>query len=187
MSLKGRRSSLCRWVFVVIACVASVADAQVAVRRRADTAAYSTAFALTNLRVTRAPIGPGGAGQFALEALGGSLGSLAGMGVTALATRCDVEDLGCLLGAVGVGGLLGVVGATVGTTLVARQTTSQRSVAGAALGAVVGTGAGLGVHYLLNRGTDRNLDDAAVVLPIFAIAQGTFSALGSRLLGSRRR
>jgi hypothetical protein len=47
---------------------------------------------------------------------------------------------------------------------------------------VVGTGFGLGVHYVLNKGSDRNLDDV-VVIPIFTLSQGTIAALGSRLLG----
>jgi hypothetical protein len=40
------------------------------------------------------------------------------------------------------------------------------------------------VHWLLNEGTDRNLDDA-VVIPIFAVSQGVLAALGSRWLGGR--
>src|SRR6266550_7865161 len=39
------------------------------------------------------------------------------------------------------------------------------------LGAVAGTGAGLGIHYLLNKGTDRNLGDGPVI-PIFVLSQG---------------
>jgi hypothetical protein len=123
-------------------------------------------------------------GAFVIEAAGGALGSLAGIGVVAGVSDCDVEDLGCLLKTVGAGGLLGVVGATIGTTIAAKQTGAPRSVGGAALGAVVGTGAGLGVHWLLNRASDRNLGDW-VVVPIFTITQGTFAGLGSRLFGGR--
>jgi hypothetical protein len=125
---------------------------------------------------------PNGSGAFLLEALGGAAGSLIGMGVVGFLERCDVEDLGCLLHKIGLGGALGVAGAVLGTTLVARQTGSNRSVAGAALGGLAGTGIGLGVHYLLNNNSDRNIGDR-IVLPIFVISQGTFAALGSRLLG----
>ena len=121
-------------------------------------------------------------GAFVLEAAGGTAGSLAGMGIVAVASKCGVEDLACTLLTVGAGGALSAIGATVGTTLVARQTGSNRSVPGALLGSVVGTGVGLGVHYLLNRNSDRNLGDK-VVVPIFALAQGVFAAWGSRLLG----
>ncbi len=117
-----------------------------------------------------------------LEALGGTVGSLVGMGIVAAASNCGVEDLGCLLLTVGAGGAVSAIGATVGTTLVARQTGSRRSIPGALLGSVVGTGARLGVHYLLNRESDRNLGDK-VVVPIFALSQGIFAAWGSRLVG----
>lgn len=119
---------------------------------------------------------------FVIEATGGALGSLAGMGTVAALSDCGVEDLACLLKTVGAGGIMGVLGATVGTKLAANCTGSRSSISGAALGAVVGTGVGLGVHWLLNRGTDNNIGDW-VVVPIFTITQGTFAALGSRLLG----
>jgi hypothetical protein len=119
---------------------------------------------------------------FVLESLGGTAGSLVGMGVTAVASNCGVEDLACTLLTVGAGGALSAIGATAGTTLVARATGSHRSVPGAFLGSIVGTGVGLGVHYLLNRESDRNLGDK-VVVPIFALAQGIFAAWGSRLVG----
>jgi hypothetical protein len=62
------------------------------------------------------------------------------------------------------------------------RTGNRRSVPGALAGSVVGTGVGLGVHYLLNQGSDRNLGDK-VVVPIFALAQGMFAAWGSRVAG----
>lgn len=104
-----------------------------------------------------------GSGAFVLEALGGSVGALAGIAIVGLSSTCGHEDLGCVIRRVGAGGVAGAVGA--------------------ALGAVVGTGVGLGVHYLFNRDSDRNLGDG-VVVPIFVISQGTLSALGSRILGA---
>lgn len=121
-------------------------------------------------------------GDFVLEAGGASLGSLVGIGLVALGTECGVEDLGCMIGKAGLSGVAGVAGATIGAQVAARGTGSPRSVAGALLGGVVGTGVGLGVHWLLNEGTDVNLDDGAVV-PIFVLSQGVFTALGSRVLG----
>jgi hypothetical protein len=132
-------------------------------------------------RVTVASPGPNTGGSFVIEALGGSLGSLLGIGAVAL-TSCVGDDLGCSIIRIGAGGVAGAVGSTLGTTLAARHTTSRRSVVGAALGAAVGTGVGLGVHYAFNRNSDRNLDNA-VVVPIFVISQGTFAAIGSRVLG----
>jgi hypothetical protein len=124
-------------------------------------------------------------GAFVIEALGGSAGSLIGIGLVGVASRCGVEDLRCILLTVGAGGALGAIGATVGTSLAARYTESERSLGGAAAGAVVGTGVGLGVHYLLNRNSDRNLGDK-IVVPIFVLSQGILSAVGSRILAGRR-
>lgn len=124
------------------------------------------------------------AGDFAFEAAAGALGSLAGIGLTALVSDCGMDDLGCIIKTVGTGGLLGAIGATAAASFMARQLDSPRSVTGAALGAVLGTGVGLGVHYVLNSGSDRNLGDALVV-PIFVVSQGVFAAIGSRILGSR--
>jgi hypothetical protein len=117
--------------------------------------------------------------SLALEVLGGSLGSAAGIGAVVLLSDCGVDDLACDIMSAGLAGAAGVLGATIGTTLVARQTGAKHSVAGAALGAILGTAVGLGVHYLLNNNSDRNLDDL-VVLPIFAISQGLFAAIVGR-------
>jgi hypothetical protein len=161
-------------------CCANVAFAQRAPDRVLPAQGIVGPMRLTNAAAFSGEANSSGA--FALEALGGTAGSLVGMGIVAAASNCGVEDLGCLLLTVGAGGAVSAIGATVGTTLVARQTGSQRSIGGALLGSVVGTGAGLGVHYLLNRESDRNLGDK-VVVPIFALAQGIFAAWGSRLLG----
>jgi hypothetical protein len=117
-------------------------------------------------------------GSVLLEALGGSVGSAVGIGLVLL-SECGVDDLACEILTVGVAGVAGVTGATLGTALVARQTGARHSTMGAVAGAVLGTGVGLGVHYLLNRNSDRNLGDM-IVVPIFAISQGLFAAIGGR-------
>jgi hypothetical protein len=104
------------------------------------------------------------------------------MGIVGLVSNCGVDDLACLIKTVGAGGAAGVVGATVGVSLVARATGSKKSVVGAALGAVVGTGVGLLIHLGLDRGTERNLDDV-IVIPIFTFSQGSVATMGSRVLG----
>ena len=120
-----------------------------------------------------------------LEVVGASAGSFIGIGAVRLLKACGVDDMRCDFVMFGAEMVAGVAGATAGTMLTARYTGSRRSVGGATLGAALGTGVGLGVHYLLNNNSDRNLDDA-VVIPIFAISQGVFAALGSRLLGAAR-
>lgn len=123
-------------------------------------------------------------GSLPIEILAGAAGSLAGIAIVGLNADCGTDDLGCIITAVAGGGALGAVGATVAVILAARATGAPRSWAGAGLGAVVGTVGGLGVHWLLNRGSDRNLGDR-IVIPIFVLAQGTGAALGSRLPGAR--
>ena len=120
---------------------------------------------------------------FTIEAAAGSVGSLVGIAVVGLSNKCGVDDLACLLLKVGASGATGALGATLATYGAAGYTGSKRSLAGAALGAVVGTGVGLGVHWLLNRASDRNFDDPQAVVPIFTLSQGILSAVGSRLLG----
>ena len=71
--------------------------------------ARSAADAPANGLVAQAPAREDG-GPFILEALGGSLGSLVGIGVVGLTSRCGVDDLACGITSVGVGGVLGVVG-----------------------------------------------------------------------------
>ena len=166
------------FIFVGL-CAAKIADAQEMPAVLLPTRAGVSA---TPMRTLAAGPDANSSGAFALEALGGVGGSLVGMGITAVASNCDVEDLACTLLTVGAGGALSAIGAAVGTTLVARQTGSRRSAPGALVGSVVGTGVGLGVHYLLDRESDRNLGDK-VVVPIFALAQGIFAAWGSRLAG----
>lgn len=130
---------------------------------------------------TRGSVAANGANAFLLEALGGSVGSLVGIGLVGLTAACGVEDLACIIKKVGAAGALGVVGATVGTTLVARRTGSDRSATGAALGAIVGTGFALGTNWLLER-ANYELGRATIV-PMVVLSQGTFAAAGSRLLG----
>jgi hypothetical protein len=137
------------------------------------------------LRSVSSAAAPNSGGAFFVEALGGSLGSLVGVGIVGLSAACGHEDLGCVIYTVGAGGIVGALGATIGTEVAARYTGSKRSVLGAALGAAVGTGVGLGIHALVNRNSDRNLGDP-IVVPIFVIAQGTFAAIGSRMLGTAR-
>ena len=99
-----------------------------------------------------------------------------------LASNCGIDDLACAIKTIGAGGLLGVVGATVGTSIAARHTGSPRSLLGGALGAAVGTAAGVGIHYVLTEGGGSNLGEFAVV-PIVIASQALAAAIGSRLLG----
>ncbi len=135
---------------------------------------------------SRMGVRPNSGRAFAVEALGASVGSLIGIGIVALATKCGVDDLACGITRTVAGGAAGAAGAAIATVLVTRQTGSSRSAGGAIVGAIVGTGVGLGIHYLLNRESDRNLGDL-VTIPIFTLSQGILAALGSRVAARRSR
>src|SRR5215213_3141780 len=75
-----------------------------------------------------------GVSAFAIEAAGGTVGSVAGVALGLAVARidsCDSEDLACILSGLSVGGLGGAVGATVGTVLVGRKFDTRPSTAGA--------------------------------------------------------
>src|SRR5215211_8087548 len=90
-------------------------------------------------RVTRSEVS-----AFAIEAAGGTLGSLAGVALGLAVARidsCDSEDLACILSGLSVGGLGGVVGATLGTVVAGRRFETRPSTAGAIVGSLVGVAA----------------------------------------------
>lgn len=130
-------------------------------------------------------VAPDSRSALLLEALAGTSGAAIGIATVALLSRCGIDDLGCDILTAGAAGVAGVAGATVGTMLAARYIGSRRSAGGAALGALVGTAVGLGIHYAVNRNSDRNIGDPGVYV-IFALTQGISAALGSRIIGAAR-
>lgn len=124
----------------------------------------------------------------AIEAAGATVGSLAGvtlgLGVSGI-DRCDSEDLACILSGLSVGGVGGVVGATVGTLIVGRQLNTRPSTAGAIVGSIVGAAAGLGVVHLMTEEATIKLGRIGGVL-VFSATQGLVTAVGSRIGASIR-
>ena len=163
----------------VVVCCATSGHAQRAGVGRYDDARRSQAH---TLRSTARDSSTSSGEAFLVESAGGMLGSAVGIGVVALSTSCGGDDLGCGILKVGSAGIVGAIGATIGTTLAARHTGSRRSVLGAALGAVVGTGAGVTIHYFLTRAGGSTVGDRAAIAAVI-LSQGLTSAAGSRLLG----
>ena len=129
-----------------------------------------------------------GVSAFAIEAAGGTVGSLAGVAVGLAAARidsCDSEDLACILSGLSVGGLGGVVGATLGTVVAGRRFDTRPSTAGAIVGSLVGVAAGLGVVHLITEEASTRLGRVGGVL-VFSTTQGLVTALGSRIGASIR-
>lgn len=121
---------------------------------------------------------------FAIEAAGGTLGSLIGFGAVLLGEDdCGVEDLGCHIENAFLGIALGTLGSAAGSYVAGRAFDTRPSGAGATLGAVVGAAAGLGAWHLFTEELDFvNSTETAVVF--YALTQGIFAALGSRLVRS---
>ena len=129
-----------------------------------------------------------GVSAFAIEAAGGTVGSLAGVALGLAVARidsCDSEDLACILSGLSVGGRGGVGGATLGTVVVGRRFDTRPSTAGAIVGSVVGVAAGLGVVHLITEEASTRLGRVGGVL-VFSTTQGLLTALGSRIGASIR-
>lgn len=128
-----------------------------------------------------------GADAFVIEAAGATAGSLAG----ALATHrileetrgpCDVEDLACLLGRVGVIGIGSAVGAAWSGYALGHATDTDPSGLGSALGAVVGVAVGAAAVKGLEEMDVRSQWVAAIG---YTFVHGIVTAAGSRLLAGR--
>jgi hypothetical protein len=125
--------------------------------------------------------------KFAIEASGAAAGSLITAALAyqiANKTRgeCNVDDLGCLLGRIGVMGSASIVGATAGGLLAGRAADTRPSAVGSVLGAVIGVATGAGVIKLLE---EANVRSEPVVIVSYGIAQGITTALFSRALSRR--
>lgn len=125
---------------------------------------------------------PSGAHSFLIEAAGGVGGSLLGFGAIYFANdSCDVDDLGCTLESVFTGIAIGTATSAAGTWLAGRAGKTDPSLLGAALGAVVGVGAGVGLWHLFTEELDVGNRRIAAALS-YSAAQGITAAAGSRLL-----
>jgi uncharacterized membrane protein YfcA len=131
-----------------------------------------------------------GGAAFAIEAMGGVGGSLAGVGagllISGAATNeCDVEDLVCGLKQAATTGVVSVVGATAGTYIAGRAANTEPSFVGSLLGAIAGAAAGVGVMHLLNEETKIARNNATLAVA-YSVTQGVVAALGSRLIAAVR-
>ena len=129
---------------------------------------------------------PSALSSFALEALGASVGSAAGLFLMSsmLGDECDVEDLTCNLGSAAAGIAVGTAGAALGDYLTGRLFDTQPSGVGATIGAILGAAAGLGVWHLVTEDLDL-MSKSTGAVATYVVTQGVVTALGSRLIGKR--
>jgi hypothetical protein len=136
-----------------------------------------------------APAGVGGARAFATEAVGGTIGSAIGIAVgLAVAKPADCpseDDVACTLQRLGITGVIGVAGATIGTHVAGRLAGTSPSLLGAFLGAAAGAAAGVGLEHLITEELNQQLGNAGTLL-LFSVTQGLLAAAGSRLVRAAR-
>jgi uncharacterized membrane protein YfcA len=140
------------------------------------------------LGAQRAPRSGGSA--FAVEAVGGVVGSLVGVGAGLLIANavnaCESEDLVCDIRRVTTTGVASIAGATLGTVVAGRTADTQPSTLGAFLGALAGTAAGVGMVHLLTEETKIARNNATLVVA-YSVTQGIVAAVGSRIVSGIRR
>ena len=121
-------------------------------------------------------------GSFALQSLGGTVGSAAGLAIgLAVTNDCDGEDdVVCGLKKASLTGAIGVIGATVGVAVVGRDASQRPSIIGSLLGGVVGSIVGIGLHHLITEEMSQQIPDVGTIA-LFTLSQGTFAAAGGRI------
>ena len=126
-------------------------------------------------------------GGFTIEAVGGALGSAVGVGVGLLITDpgdCGGEDLQCIVGGLGITGLIAAAGAPVGTLLAGHAWDTEPSLLGAALGSIAGAAVGIGVIKLFDE-AGASLEGLGAGVT-FTLSHGIVTALGSRWVEALR-
>ena len=122
-----------------------------------------------------------GGSAFLIEAAGGIAGSLAGFAlVYSAADDCEPEDLACDLGHAGAAVGVSTAAAAGGVFLAGRLGKTDPSGVGAALGALVGAVAGLGMAHLVTEELNVVNSDAGAIIT-YSVTQGIVAALGSRI------
>ena len=118
---------------------------------------------------------------FVTEWAGGTLGSLAGLGLGLLIAqpdRCGGDDIECVFDTLGTVWLTSSLGAAGGVQVGGRLGDTSPSLTGALIGGVFGAVAGALVLTVLEEATTT---DGALAVATFSVTQGLVSALGSRI------
>lgn len=122
--------------------------------------------------------------SYLIEFAGGTVGSLAGLGLGLALARtdeCNSEDLGCLLNGVAVGLVTSAVGAAAGAYAAGRWQDTEPSGWGAAIGAVAGAAAGVGVIKLIEETSSGGGVEGFAAVVVYGVAHGLVTAAFSRL------
>ena len=118
---------------------------------------------------------------FVTEWAGGTLGSLAGLGLGLLIaqpSRCGGDDIECVFDTLGTVWLTSSLGSGAGVQIGGRLGDTNPSLTGALIGGVVGAVAGALVLTLMEEAVRT---DGTLAVATFSLTQGLVSALGSRV------
>jgi hypothetical protein len=126
---------------------------------------------------------------FGIEAVGGSVGAAAGLGLGLLIVRpdrCGSDDIVCILERLSVSGVTTAAGSTVGVWIAGRRHDTQPSLVGAVIGSLAGVAAGVGMLKLLEESTTGDPDPVPAFIG-FSVTTGVVTAAFSRLGAALRR
>ena len=126
--------------------------------------------------------------RFMIEWGGGAVGSAVGGGIGLLIVSesdCPSEELACSFEKAGIALAASALGSGTGAWLAGRIGDTEPSGLGAAIGALLGVPAGIGVVHLLSEDTEWVRSDALLFVS-YALTQGIVSAIGSRIVASLR-
>jgi hypothetical protein len=131
-----------------------------------------------------------GSRAFATESLGGTVGSAVGIAIglaVVRPNRCPSDDdVACALKKLGIVGVIGVAGATIGTVIGGRWVRTRPSSVGAFVGAAAGAAAGIGLEHFVTEEMGQQIGRVGTVV-LFSVTQGILAAAGSRLVAGLRR
>lgn len=121
--------------------------------------------------------------SYLIEAAGGAVGSLAGLGLGIAiggVGECGVENLECMLRGAAVMLVGSAAGAGIGAWGAGRWGETDPSGWGAAVGGVVGVAAALGVNKILEESRPRGGEGVGAIAA-FVVTQGLVTALFTRI------
>lgn len=126
--------------------------------------------------------------RLAIEAVGGTVGSAAGLGLALLAfspDRCPTDDIECILERLGGAGLAAAAGGSLGAWQLGRMENTEPSLLGSVIGAIGGVAAGLGVIQLMENAGEGDPDPVIAFIG-FSVTEGIVTGLFSRMFAAFR-
>jgi hypothetical protein len=126
--------------------------------------------------------------KLAIEAVGGTVGSAAGLGLALIAfspDRCPTDDIECILERLGAAGLAAAAGGSLGAWQLGRMEDTEPSLLGSVIGAIGGVAAGVGLLQLMESSGEGDPDPVVAFIG-FTVTEGIVTGLFSRMFAALR-